>query len=194
MFWEGIELPPDIEDVRHKLICIFAKSTPLSDVLDDDYILQRRPSIAAEILSSDVPQLLDFLVSSEQGVISSSEQSKEPTETSKAHRMPFVDNLLSFLDTPETLNPLSASFFSKILINLLSVRAAEVSFIFLIHSFVTRIQFMQIFFTYEHIESSDFFPNILQHLDTSAISDLLVELAQQDNGQQHAVAKVIPNS
>nr|VZI21685.1 unnamed protein product [Spirometra erinaceieuropaei] len=35
----------------------------------------------------------------------------------------------------------------------------------------------------------DFFPNILQHLDTSAISDLLVELAQQDNGQQHVVAK-----
>uniref|UniRef100_A0A0X3Q9M8 Serine/threonine-protein phosphatase 6 regulatory subunit 3 n=1 Tax=Schistocephalus solidus TaxID=70667 RepID=A0A0X3Q9M8_SCHSO len=197
MFWEGIELPPDIED-----------STPLSDVLDDDYILQRcrersaslitylskserinelidlvtdqsnirfdverfkRPSIAAEILSSDVPQLLDFLVSSGQGVISSSELSNEPTETSKAHRMPFVDNLLSFLDTPETLNPLSASFFSKILINLLSFRAAEL------------VPYLK--------ARSDFFPNILQHLDTSAISDLLVELAQQDNGQQHAVAK-----
>ncbi|KAL7056138.1 hypothetical protein AAHC03_021156 [Spirometra sp. Aus1] len=208
MFWEGIELPPDIEDVRLEFPYIFVKSTPLFDVLDDDYILQRcrerstslinylskserinelidlvtdqsnirfdverfkRPSVAAEILSSDVPQLLDFLVSSGQGAVSSSEQSKGPTETPKALRMPFVDNLLSFLDTPGALNPLSASFFSKILINLLSFRAAEL------------VPYLK--------ARPDFFPNILQHLDTSAISDLLVELAQQDNGQQHVVAK-----
>ncbi|BHF77345.1 Serine/threonine-protein phosphatase 6 regulatory subunit 2 [Sparganum proliferum] len=129
----------------------------------------KRPSVAAEILSSDVPQLLDFLVSSGQGAVSSSEQSKGPTEAPKALRMPFVDNLLSFLDTPGALNPLSASFFSKILINLLSFRAAEL------------VPYLK--------ARPDFFPNILQHLDTSAISDLLVELAQQDNGQQHVVAK-----
>ncbi len=42
------------------------------------------------------------------------------------------------------------------------------------------------------MSKESFLRNMLRHVETSAISDFLIELAQQDSGQQEIVAKVSP--
>lgn len=83
--------------------------------------------MAAEILASDIPSLLDSLVSREDDA-GQTELSEDCRIDSVPRTKPHLDDLLAFIDTSQPLNSLSASFFAKIIINLLSRRANEVGF------------------------------------------------------------------
>uniref|UniRef100_A0A5K3FFM3 Serine/threonine-protein phosphatase 6 regulatory subunit 3 n=1 Tax=Mesocestoides corti TaxID=53468 RepID=A0A5K3FFM3_MESCO len=141
-----------------------------------DAVRFKRPSVAAELLSSDVPPLLDFIISpgekpekTDASATASTDVDNCVGSSDPPFSMPCVDRLLDFIDTAQPLNSLSASFFSKIMTNLLYFRANEV------------VPYLQ--------KRTDFLPNLLRHIGTSAICDLLIDLAQQDNGQQHTVAQ-----
>nr|CDS25837.2 serine:threonine protein phosphatase 6 [Hymenolepis microstoma] len=121
-----------------------------------DTIRFKRPSVAAEILSSRVPGLLDYIVP----------DSKNPESDS----LPFVDKLISFIDTPCSPNPLSSGFFVKIMTNLFSNKANE-----LVPYFRTK--------------RTQFLPNVLRHVDLPAIAELLIDITHQENNQQHAIAQ-----
>lgn len=85
--------------------------------------------MAAEILSSRVPSILDYLVS----------ESRHPNEVNSLNTalnitgppgsLPFIDSLIAFIDTPTSLNPLSSGFFVKIMLNLFCNKSAEVRFV-----------------------------------------------------------------
>ncbi len=81
-------------------------------------LFYRYPSVAAELLSCSIPALLDVLVSTD-----------DVSAPAVPESMPRVDQLLSFIDTTEPLNSLSASFFSKIMTNLHYSRANEVGLV-----------------------------------------------------------------
>ncbi|VDN97057.1 unnamed protein product [Rodentolepis nana] len=121
-----------------------------------DTVRFKRPSVAAEILSSRVPGLLDYIVP---GGINPETDS-----------LPFVDKLISFIDTPCSPNPLSSGFFVKIMTNLFSNKANEL----VPYLRTTRRQFL---------------PNVLRHIDLPAIAELLIEITHQDNNQQHVIAQ-----
>ncbi|KAL5106942.1 Serine/threonine-protein phosphatase 6 regulatory subunit 3 [Taenia crassiceps] len=188
------------------LLCYFdpKEETTLEEFLDDDYIIQhvmarctevinyllnasrishlielvtdqsnitfdavrfKRPSVAAEILSSGVPALVDFLVSTGCQTSAGDADSSPPLGS-----MPFVESLLAFIDTSAPLNSLSASFFVKIMTNLLFSKAAELV-------------------PYLRARQPDFLVNLLRHIESPAICELLIEMPHQDNNQQHAVAQ-----
>jgi len=70
-------------------------------------LICRYSNIACELISSDANQITDLLVSTDS----------------------LVQSLLSFLERPEPLNPLQASFFSKIMGLLISRKSEEVGVI-----------------------------------------------------------------
>ncbi|XP_060563045.1 serine/threonine-protein phosphatase 6 regulatory subunit 3-B-like, partial [Ruditapes philippinarum] len=92
------------------------------------------PNTACELLTSDVSQINDALAGSEE----------------------LVKKLYAFLDTDSTLNPLLASFFSKVM-GLLITRKSEMI-----------LEFLQ--------SREDFVGTLLKHIGTSAIMDLLLRL------------------
>ncbi|XP_050390728.1 serine/threonine-protein phosphatase 6 regulatory subunit 3 isoform X2 [Patella vulgata] len=92
------------------------------------------PNTACELLTSDVSQINDKLAGDEE----------------------LVDKLYSFLESDQPLNPLLASFFSKVM-GLLITRKSEMIF--------------------EYLKSrKDFVGSLLRHIGTSAIMDLLLRL------------------
>nr|XP_002131688.1 serine/threonine-protein phosphatase 6 regulatory subunit 3 isoform X1 [Ciona intestinalis] len=100
----------------------------------DDTVKYKYPNVACELLTSDVPQLNDILGDTES----------------------LREKLFSFLDHEPTLNPLLASFFSKV-VGILLTRKPEP--------------------TLDYIKSRpDFLGTVLKHLGTSAIMDLLLRL------------------
>lgn len=160
----------------------------------------KHPCVAAEILSSEIPQVLDYLVTPTEAAIEScrpndvEEKSKCQIEASAgdsavgetAHdinasqqleskmitipvTIPLIDKFLTFLDSKQDLNPLTSSFFSKVMISVAANCAEK-----LIPHLRSRPQFLE---------------QLLLHLDTPAICDFLLELAQQDNGQQHVIVQ-----
>nr|CDS21261.1 serine:threonine protein phosphatase 6 [Echinococcus granulosus] len=130
-----------------------------------DAVRFKRPSVAAEILSSGVPALVDFLVST--GCQTGADDANNVFSPGS---MPFVESLLTFIDTSMPLNPLSAGFFVKIMTNLLYFKASEL---------VPYLQARQ----------PDFLSNLLRHIESPAICELLIEMTHQDNSQQYAVAQ-----
>ncbi|XP_067123496.1 serine/threonine-protein phosphatase 6 regulatory subunit 3 isoform X2 [Centruroides vittatus] len=100
----------------------------------DEKSRYKYPNIACEILTVDVTQINDALSSDES----------------------LLNKLYSFLDTEKPLNPLLASFFSKI-IGLLISRKTDAIFEFLKNK-------------------EDFVSLVLNHIETSAIMDLLLRL------------------
>ncbi|KAM7533992.1 hypothetical protein Aperf_G00000118263 [Anoplocephala perfoliata] len=135
-----------------------------------DTVRFKRPSVAAEILSSRVPSILDCLVS----------ESRQPGEdngfdtalsiTGPPGSLPFIDSLIAFIDTPSTLNPLSSGFFVKIMINLFCNKSAEL-------------------LPYLRTRRPEFLSNVMRHIDLPAIAELLIEITHQDNNQQHVIAQ-----
>ncbi|XP_070190281.1 serine/threonine-protein phosphatase 6 regulatory subunit 3-like isoform X3 [Littorina saxatilis] len=92
------------------------------------------PNTACELLTSDVSQINDKLASDKE----------------------LVDQLYSFLESEKPLNPLLASFFSKVM-GLLITRKSEMIF--------------------EYLKAQkDFVGSLLHHIGTSAIMDLLLRL------------------
>ncbi|XP_076445361.1 serine/threonine-protein phosphatase 6 regulatory subunit 3-like isoform X2 [Babylonia areolata] len=105
---------------------------PEEDV--DEKLRFKYPNTACELLTSDVSQINDKLASDRE----------------------LVDQLYSFLESERPLNPLLASFFSKVM-GLLITRKSEMIF--------------------EYLKSQkDFVGSLLHHIGTSAIMDLLLRL------------------
>ncbi|KAL8606034.1 hypothetical protein ACOMHN_040032 [Nucella lapillus] len=105
---------------------------PEDDV--DEKLRFKYPNTACELLTSDVSQINDKLASDRE----------------------LVDQLYSFLESERPLNPLLASFFSKVM-GLLITRKSEMIF--------------------EYLKNQkDFVGSLLHHIGTSAIMDLLLRL------------------
>lgn len=105
---------------------------PAEDV--EERIRFKYPNTACELLTSDVSQINDKLASDKE----------------------LVDQLYSFLESDKPLNPLLASFFSKVM-GLLITRKSEMIF--------------------EYLKNQkDFVGSLLHHIGTSAIMDLLLRL------------------
>ncbi|XP_018013632.1 flocculation protein FLO11 isoform X4 [Hyalella azteca] len=139
-----------------------AQNKKLVDFLLQDHILQElvllvvtepssdRPyqvrfkhaSIAAELLSAEVPAIVDKLAASES----------------------LLETLCNFLSNEKPLNPLLASFFSKVLGMLLHRRSEQNWYQYQ----VTCFQFLD--FLKNH---PDFIPRVAHHVGTSAIMNLL---------------------
>ncbi|XP_067946676.1 serine/threonine-protein phosphatase 6 regulatory subunit 3-like isoform X2 [Watersipora subatra] len=100
----------------------------------EDKVRYKYPNIACELLTSDVSQILDKLV--EDNIL--------------------IDKIYAFMLRNEQLNPLLASFFTKVL-GLLLLRKADYLFDYL-------------------TSKDDFLGNLLSHIGTSAIMDLLMRL------------------
>ncbi|XP_046551298.1 serine/threonine-protein phosphatase 6 regulatory subunit 3-like isoform X1 [Haliotis rubra] len=99
-----------------------------------DTLCFRYPNTACEVLTSDVTQINDKLAGDEA----------------------LIDKLYGFLEGEKPLNPLLASFFSKVM-GLLITRKSEMIF--------------------EYLKSKkDFVGSLLDHIGTSAIMDLLLRL------------------
>ncbi|XP_033741014.1 serine/threonine-protein phosphatase 6 regulatory subunit 3-like isoform X2 [Pecten maximus] len=105
---------------------------PSEDV--EEKVKYKYPNTSCELLTSDVSQINDALAGSEA----------------------LIHKLYAFLETNETLNPLLASFFSKVM-GLLITRKSEMIFEFL-------------------KSRDDFIGTLLKHIGTSAIMDLLLRL------------------
>ncbi|VDD82867.1 unnamed protein product [Mesocestoides corti] len=162
MFWENATLPPEITeettleeflDDDYVVQRVVSRSTnAIKYLLSEDRISRlielvtdqsnitfdavrfKRPSVAAELLSSDVPPLLDFIISpgekpekTDASATASTDVDNCVGSSDPPFSMPCVDRLLDFIDTAQPLNSLSASFFSKIMTNLLYFRANEVA-------------------------------------------------------------------
>nr|CAB3265861.1 serine/threonine-protein phosphatase 6 regulatory subunit 3 [Phallusia mammillata] len=118
-------------DVMEELVMLII-TEPSSEL--DDGVKYKYPNIACELLTSDVPQMNEMLGDTES----------------------LRQKLFSFLETEPPLNPLLASFFSKVVGILLSRKPEP---------------------TLEFIKTkSDFLGSVLKHLGTSAIMDLLLRL------------------
>ncbi|XP_021342172.1 serine/threonine-protein phosphatase 6 regulatory subunit 3-like isoform X4 [Mizuhopecten yessoensis] len=105
---------------------------PSEDV--EEKVKYKYPNTSCELLTSDVSQINDALAGSEA----------------------LIHKLYAFLETNEVLNPLLASFFSKVM-GLLITRKSEMIFEFL-------------------KSREDFIGTLLKHIGTSAIMDLLLRL------------------
>lgn len=101
---------------------------------EDEKAKYKYPNTACELLTSDVPQITDALAGTEELVL----------------------KLYSFLEGEKPLNPLLASFFSKVM-GLLITRKSEMIFEFL-------------------KSRNDFVGQLLYHIGTSAIMDVLLRL------------------
>lgn len=134
----------ECKSLNKKLVDFLAKpetvETLLKMVLDEpmgdvnDKTRFKNSNIACELISSDANQITDLLVSTDS----------------------LIQSLLSFLERPEPLNPLQASFFSKIMGLLISRKSEEM---------------------FELVKCREgFVANILRHLGTSAVMDLLLRL------------------
>ncbi|XP_076799633.1 serine/threonine-protein phosphatase 6 regulatory subunit 3-like isoform X1 [Clavelina lepadiformis] len=118
-------------DVMEELVGLIITDPPDET---NDGIKYKYPNIACELLTCDVPQMNDILGETES----------------------LREKLFSFLECEEILNPLLASFFSKVMGILLSRKPEP---------------------TLEFIKSrDDFLGSVLKHLETSAIMDLLLRL------------------
>ncbi|XP_068848553.1 serine/threonine-protein phosphatase 6 regulatory subunit 1 isoform X3 [Capricornis sumatraensis] len=100
----------------------------------EERLRYKYPSVACEILTSDVPQINDALGADE----------------SLLHR------LYGFLQSSDSLNPLLASFFSKVMGVLINRKTDQL------------VSFLR--------KKDDFVDLLLQHIGTSAIMDLLLRL------------------
>ncbi|XP_005094786.1 serine/threonine-protein phosphatase 6 regulatory subunit 3 isoform X2 [Aplysia californica] len=120
-------LPENMEEMV-KLITV----DPPDDM--DEKLRFKYPNTACELLTSDVSQINDKLAGEEN----------------------LVDKLYAFLEGEKPLNPLLASFFSKVM-GLLITRKSEMIF--------------------EYLKSkNDFVGRLLYHIGTSAVMDLLLRL------------------
>ncbi|CAL1543575.1 unnamed protein product [Lymnaea stagnalis] len=100
----------------------------------DEKVRFKYPNTACELLTSDVTQINDKLAGDEE----------------------LVDKLYAFLEGEKPLNPLLASFFSKVM-GLLITRKSDMIF--------------------EYLKAkSDFVGSLLHHIGTSAVMDLLLRL------------------
>ncbi|KAF6024779.1 PPP6R2 [Bugula neritina] len=124
-------LPHVMEELVQLVTC-----EPGEDV--EDKVKYKYPNIACELLTSDVPQILDKLVENNT----------------------YIDKIYNFLLCEHQLNPLLASFFTKVL-GLLLVRKPDYLFEYL-------------------VAKDDFLGHLLTHLGTSAIMDLLMRLITYD--------------
>ena len=106
-------------------------SEPPDDL--NEKIRYKYANIASEIMTSDVKEIIEALVSDNC----------------------LLTKLYNFIDTDQQLNPLLASFFSK-LMGLLFVKKTEIVF--------------------EFLKSKDFVSLLLAHIETSAIMDLILRL------------------
>ncbi|KAF8569795.1 hypothetical protein P879_03680 [Paragonimus westermani] len=86
-------------------------------------------------------------------------------ESSAVQPRPRLDRLLAAIKS--SLNPLSASFLSRVLVHLAVHRGQVV------------IPYMRSY--------PDFLEHLLSHFDLAAIPDLLIQLAQQERGLQHSI-------
>ncbi len=99
----------------------------------NERIRYKYANIACEIMTSDVNPISDALVSDES----------------------MLNKLYNFIDTDKQLNPLLASFFSKVM-GLLFVKRTE--------------------FVFEFLKTKDMIGLLLSHIETSAIMDLILKL------------------
>lgn len=126
-----------------KLLDFLLKPEIMSEMVDlitvnveqeDEKAKYKYSSTACELLTSDVAQIIDGLIA--ENIL--------------------LDKIYQFLESEQPLNPLLASFFSKVLA-LLIARRGE--------------------YMYEYLKNKkDFVPRLLQHIGTSAIMDLLLRL------------------
>ncbi|XP_062944861.1 serine/threonine-protein phosphatase 6 regulatory subunit 1 isoform X2 [Cynocephalus volans] len=100
----------------------------------EERLRYRYPSVACEILTSDVPQINDALGADES----------------------LLNRLYGFLQSGSSLNPLLASFFSKVMGILINRKTDQL------------VSFLR--------KKDDFVDLLLQHIGTSAIMDLLLRL------------------
>ncbi|XP_060031800.1 serine/threonine-protein phosphatase 6 regulatory subunit 1 isoform X3 [Erinaceus europaeus] len=100
----------------------------------EERLRYKYPSVACEILTSDVPQINDALGADEA----------------------LLNRLYGFLQSSGTLNPLLASFFSKVMGILINRKTDQL------------VSFLR--------KKDDFVDLLLQHIGTSAIMDLLLRL------------------
>lgn len=100
----------------------------------EERLRYKYPSVACEILTSDVPQINDALGADEA----------------------LLNRLYGFLQSGDSLNPLLASFFSKVMGVLISRKTDQL------------VSFLR--------KKDDFVDLLLQHIGTSAIMDLLLRL------------------
>ncbi|XP_027730595.1 serine/threonine-protein phosphatase 6 regulatory subunit 1-like, partial [Vombatus ursinus] len=100
----------------------------------DERLRYKYPSVSCEILTSDVPQINDALGEDEA----------------------LLGRLYGFLQNTGPLNPLLASFFSKVMGVLINRKTGQI------------VSFLR--------NKADFVPLLLHHIGTSAIMDLLLRL------------------
>ncbi|XP_051846027.1 serine/threonine-protein phosphatase 6 regulatory subunit 1 isoform X3 [Antechinus flavipes] len=100
----------------------------------DERLRYKYPSVSCEILTSDVPQINDALAEDEA----------------------LLDRLYGFLQNRDPLNPLLASFFSKVMGILINRKTDQI------------VSFLR--------KKADFVSLLLHHIGTSAIMDLLLRL------------------
>lgn len=115
----------------------------------DERMRYKFPNIACELITSDVNQITETL----------------------AGDTPLLTKMVNYLDNDSPLNPLQASFFSKVM-GLLITRKSELTLSFL-------------------KSRENFISRVLHHLDTSAIMDLLLRLITSMESQECKNACVV---
>lgn len=113
--------------------------------VEDEKKKYKRSNIACELLTCDVPLMNEVLAN-----------------------IPVLNKLSTFIDTDDGLNPLLASFFSKIMI-LVCFKKPESMFTFM-------------------KENESFTQNLIKHLETSAMMDLLLKLSSGIDNQESRLA------
>lgn len=102
--------------------------------VEDEKKKYKKPNIACELLTCDVPLMNEGLAT-----------------------IPVLNKLSKFIDTDDPLNPLLASFFSKTMV-LVCLKKPE-----------SMLTFLK--------ENESFSQNLVKHLETSAVMDLLLKLS-----------------
>ncbi|CAL8082965.1 unnamed protein product [Calicophoron daubneyi] len=107
--------------------------------------------------------------SASEAVVTGDNQSSAATSPppSVSDSRPRLDCLLNAFDTDQSINPLSASFISRLLVHL-AVQRGQIVIPYMRHH-------------------PDFLRNVLSRFDVTAMADLLLHLAQQERGSQQCV-------
>ncbi|XP_012286736.1 serine/threonine-protein phosphatase 6 regulatory subunit 3 isoform X2 [Orussus abietinus] len=137
-------------DVMEELVMLTLKEPP-NDV--NERLRYKYPNVACELLTCDVPTLNEKLAGDEY----------------------LLSKLYSFIDTDQPLNPLLASFFSKIM-GLLIARKSDQNWYSYQFTCLQVLEFLK--------SRQRCVDRLLQHLETLAIMDLILKLVTQVEGSE----------
>ncbi|CAH1119628.1 unnamed protein product [Phaedon cochleariae] len=138
-------------EVMDELLTLITKE-PSIDI--EERTRFKYPNIACELLTCDVPALNERLAGDEV----------------------FLDKLYTFLDCDPPLNPLLASYFSKVMVALIARRKTEQNWLSYQFTCLQVLDFLK--------AKDTFISLLLKHLGTSAVMDLTLKLMTEVEGAE----------